>query len=154
MKLNEIRDNPGARKKKVRVGRGEGSGVGKTSGKGVKGQKSRSGVSINGFEGGQNPIYRRLPKRGFSNTMFATSIESITLEKIQEIIDSKILNSNETFTIDFFKQEKIISKTTKSIKLIGNKSLTSPIKIEVDKISKGALKAIELSKGTVIIKAD
>lgn len=153
MKLNEIRDNPGARMKKRRVGRGEGSGRGKTCGKGTKGQKARSGVSINGFEGGQNPLYRRLPKRGFSNALFRSPLEAITLKQIQQLLDNNLVKEGGLITIQFLKENKIIHNSSEMIKLIGNHSLTQAITIEVDRASQGAVKAIELAKGKIIIRA-
>jgi large subunit ribosomal protein L15 len=153
MKLNEIRDNPGARKKSVRVGRGEGSGIGKTCGRGTKGQGSRTGVSLNGFEGGQTALYRRLPKRGFSNVMFATPIESVTLKQIQSAMARKIIDVTQPLNFDVFKQLGFVSNNAKMVKLIGSDVLTQSLKIEVHRASAGALKSVENAKGSLTITA-
>lgn len=149
MKLNEIRDNLGARKERMRVGRGEGSGKGKTCGSGHKGQKARTGVSINGFEGGQNPLYRRLPKRGFSNVLFATSIEAVSLKQIQFLLAGKTIDASQTLSVETFRSLGLIHKTTKMVKLIGNDVLTESITIEVHRASEGAKAALENAKGTL-----
>ena len=138
-------------KKKIRVGRGIGSGKGKTCGRGIKGQKSRSGVAINGFEGGQMPIYRRLPKRGF-NPINKPHIAIINLEKIQNFIKAKTINLNETINIDLLKKLKIINKNSLKLKILGTGSIEEKINVEVHLISKAAKAKIEKIGGTIQIK--
>ena len=121
--------------KKMRVGRGIGSGKGKTSGRGVKGQKSRSGVAIKSFEGGQMPLYRRLPKRGF-NPIDKIKIAKINLEKIQTFIDKKTINSSDTIDFKLLKKLKIINKNSQKLKILGTGEIKVKINIEVDLISK------------------
>ena len=123
--------------KKIRVGRGIGSGKGKTCGRGVKGQKSRSGVAIKSFEGGQMPLYRRLPKRGF-NPITKFKIAKINLEKIQTFIDQKTINSKDTINFDLLKKLKIINKNSEKLKILGTGEIKEKINIEVDLISKSA----------------
>jgi large subunit ribosomal protein L15 len=149
MLLQEIRDNPGARKKFKRVGRGEGSGKGKTCGRGVKGQKARSGVSIKGFEGGQNPLYTRLPKRGFTN-IFRVPVATVNLGQLQKSIDHKKLNPKKEITIKELKEIGLVRSKAKFVKLLAKGELKSAINITVDKASETALKAIEKLQGTVI----
>src|SRR5277367_6642636 len=108
MKLNELHDNPGARKERMRVGRGIGSGKGKTGGRGVKGQTSRTGVSINGFEGGQMPIYRRLPKRGFTN-IFRLDYAHVNLDRLQDAVDAGKVNIAETITVETLVKSGVLS---------------------------------------------
>ena len=151
MKLNEIRDNEGARKDRIRVGRGIGSGKGKTGGRGVKGQKSRSGVSINGFEGGQMPIYRRLPKRGFKNP-FAKTFAVINLDTIQKAIDAGKLNANE-ITKENLLSSNVISKELDGIRLLARGELKVAVNIPVDSASKAAVEAVEKAGGKVTVKA-
>ena len=134
--------------KKIRVGRGIGSGKGKTSGRGMKGQKSRSGVSLKGFEGGQTPIHRRLPKRGFKN-IFKNKFNIINLFKIQSLIDKKIININEEINTKTLIKKNIITKELKGIKILGSGEIKSKIKIQATKISKSALKKIEKVGGKV-----
>ena len=135
-------------KKKIRVGRGIGSGKGKTSGRGVKGQKSRSGVSINSFEGGQMPLYRRLPKRGF-NSFGKTNIAIMNLEKIQLFIDHKTINSSDIINTNLLKKLKLINKNSQKLKILGTGEIKSKIKIEADLISKSAMEKLEKAGGTV-----
>jgi large subunit ribosomal protein L15 len=137
--------------KKMRVGRGIGSGKGKTSGRGVKGQKSRSGVAIKSFEGGQMPLYRRLPKRGF-NPITKFKIAKINLEKIQTFIDQKTINSKDTINFDLLKKLKIINKNSKKLKILGTGEIKEKINIEVDLISKSAKTKLEKAGGTILIK--
>ena len=151
MKLNELRDNEGARKSSIRVGRGIGSGKGKTCGRGVKGQKSRSGVSINGFEGGQMPVYRRLPKRGFNNH-FAKTFAVINLDTIQRAIDAGKLNANE-ITKETLLASNVISKELDGIRLLARGSLNVAVNITVDSASKAAVEAVEKAGGKVTVKA-
>jgi len=151
MKLNEIRDNEGARKNRIRVGRGIGSGKGKTGGRGVKGQKSRSGVSIHGFEGGQMPIYRRLPKRGFNNP-FAKTFAVVNLDTIQKAIDAGKLNANE-ITKESLLASNVISKELDGVRLLARGALTVAVNITVDSASKAAIEAVEKVGGKVTVKA-
>ena len=137
--------------KKIRVGRGIGSGKGKTSGRGVKGQKSRSGVAIKSFEGGQMPLYRRLPKRGF-NPITKFKIAKINLEKIQTFIDQKTINSKDTINFDLLKKLKIINKNSEKLKILGTGEIKEKINIEVDLISKSAKTKLEKAGGTILIK--
>ena len=138
-------------KSKMRVGRGIGSGKGKTSGRGVKGQKSRSGVAINSFEGGQMPLYRRLPKRGF-NTINKTIIAKINLEKIQSFIDQKIIKSDEKVNADLLIKLKIINKNSQMLKILGSGEIKNKINIEAHLISKSAKEKLEKIGGSILIK--
>ena len=137
--------------KKIRVGRGIGSGKGKTSGRGVKGQKSRSGVAIKSFEGGQMPLYRRLPKRGF-NPLKKEKIAIINLHKIQNLIETKKINIDSQINIDFLKKNKIISKSFNKIKVLGSGEIKDKINLSVDFISKSAKEKLEKVGGTVTLK--
>ena len=137
--------------KKMRVGRGIGSGKGKTSGRGVKGQKSRSGVAIKSFEGGQMPLYRRLPKRGF-NPLGKKKIAKINLEKIQSFIDKKKINSNEMINVKLLKKLKIVNKNSQQLKILGNGDIKTKISIEADLISKSAKNKLEKIGGSILIK--
>ncbi|MDA9604955.1 50S ribosomal protein L15 [Candidatus Pelagibacter sp.] len=138
-------------KKKLRVGRGIGSGKGKTSGRGVKGQKSRSGVAIKAFEGGQMPLYRRLPKRGF-NSFGKVNIAIMNLEKIQSFIDQKAFKSSDTINIDLLKKLKLINKNSQKLKILGTGEVKDKVNIETDLISKSAVKKLEKAGGTVQLK--
>ena len=138
-------------KKKIRVGRGIGSGKGKTSGRGVKGQKSRSGVAIKSFEGGQMPLYRRLPKRGF-NPINKTNVAIINLEKIQSFIDQKIIKADEKINSELLKKLKIINKNSQMLKILGTGDIKNKINIEADLISKSAKEKLEKIGGSVQIK--
>ena len=146
--LNTLSDLRKKNFTKKRLGRGIGSGKGKTSGRGHKGQKSRSGVSLKGFEGGQMPIYRRLPKRGFTN-IFKNKYNIINLLKIQSLIDKKIININEEINTKTLIKKNIIKKELKGIKILGSGEIKSKIKIQATKISKSALKKIEKVGGKV-----
>tara|TARA_B100001769_G_C21845843_1_gene458748 strand:- start:115 stop:570 length:456 start_codon:yes stop_codon:yes gene_type:complete len=137
--------------KKIRPGRGIGSGKGKTSGRGVKGQKSRSGVAIKSFEGGQMPLYRRLPKRGF-NSINKIFVSKINLEKIQKYIDKKILKNTDTINIDLMKKLKLINNKSNKLKILGNGDIKDKINVEVDLISKSANEKLKKAGGTVKIK--
>ena len=137
--------------KKMRVGRGIGSGKGKTSGRGVKGQKSRSGVAIKSFEGGQMPLYRRLPKRGF-NPIDKIKIAKINLEKIQTFIDKKTINSSDTIDSKLLKKLKIINKNSQMLKILGTGEIKVKISIEADLISKAAKEKLEKIGGSILIK--
>ena len=137
--------------KKLRIGRGIGSGKGKTSGRGVKGQKSRSGVAIKSFEGGQMPLYRRLPKRGFNNIK-KKIIAKINLKNIQKIIENKKINSETIINLDFLKKEKIIHKKYKQYKILGSGEIKDKFNFEADFISKSAKAKLEKSGSKVTLK--
>ena len=137
--------------KKIRVGRGIGSGKGKTSGRGMKGQKSRSGVAIKSFEGGQMPLYRRLPKRGF-NSISKIKVARINLDKIQSFIDQKKINPNDKINSELLKKLKIINKNSQKLKILGNGEIKVKINIEADLISKSAKKKLEKVGGLIQIK--
>tara|TARA_Y100001970_G_scaffold223936_1_gene275844 strand:- start:423 stop:881 length:459 start_codon:yes stop_codon:yes gene_type:complete len=136
--------------KKLRVGRGIGSGKGKTSGRGVKGQKSRSGVAIKSFEGGQMPLYRRLPKRGF-NPIKKEKVATLNLEKIQNLIENKKINQDTQINLDTLKKAKIVSKSFKKIKILGSGDIKSKINLNVDFVSKAAKEKLEKAGGTISI---
>ena len=138
-------------KLKMRVGRGIGSGKGKTSGRGVKGQKSRSGVAIKSFEGGQMPLYRRLPKRGF-NPISKNQIAIINLKKIQSFIDKKNIKPSEILNSELLKKLKLINKNSKKLKILGTGEIKEKINIEADLISKSALKKLEKIGGSIQLK--
>ncbi len=137
--------------KKMRVGRGIGSGKGKTSGRGVKGQKSRSGVAIKSFEGGQMPLYRRLPKRGF-NPLKKEKIAIINLDKIQNLIETKKINKDSQINIDLLKKTKIINKSFRKVKVLGSGEIKDKINLSVDFISKSAKEKLEKAGGTITLK--
>ena len=138
-------------KSKIRVGRGIGSGKGKTSGRGVKGQKSRSGVSIKSFEGGQMPLYRRLPKRGF-NPIEKTKIAILNLDKIQTYIDKKSIKLTETLNSELLKKLKLIKKNSIKLKILGSGNIKDKINIEADLASKSAIEKLEKVGGSIQIK--
>lgn len=148
MKLNELRDIDGATHSRKRVGRGIGSGKGKTGGRGVKGQKSRSGVAINGFEGGQMPLYRRLPKRGFTKP-FAKQYNAVSLERIQIAIDAKKLDAKETVDAAALVKAGVIRRAKDGVRLLGPGELKAKVAFDVAHASKSALEAIEKSGGSV-----
>ena len=147
MKLNEIRDNEGARKPRKRVARGIGSGSGKTAGRGQKGQKSRSGVAVHGFEGGQMPIYRRLPKRGFKNH-FAKEFAVVNLDTLQKAIDAGKLKA-EDITVETLLSAGVISKKLDGVRLLGRGALTVKVNVSVNSASKTAIAAVEKAGGVV-----
>ncbi len=138
-------------KSKIRVGRGIGSGKGKTSGRGVKGQKSRSGVAIKSFEGGQMPLYRRLPKRGF-NSISTEIVAILNLEKIQTYIDKKTINTNDVLNSDLLKKLKIINKNSTKLKILGTGEIKNKVNIEANLASKSAVKKLEKIGGSIQIK--
>ena len=138
-------------KLKMRVGRGIGSGKGKTSGRGVKGQKSRSGVAIKSFEGGQMPLYRRLPKRGF-NPISKNQIAILNLEKIQSFIDKKNIKPSDILNSELLKKLKLINKNSKKLKILGTGEIKEKINIEADLVSKSALKKLEKIGGSIQLK--
>jgi large subunit ribosomal protein L15 len=139
------------KEKKMRVGRGIGSGKGKTSGRGVKGQKSRSGVAINSFEGGQMPLYRRLPKRGF-NSFGKLNIAIMNLEKIQSFIDQKKIKANEIINTDLLIKLKLINKNSQKLKILGTGEIKDKVNIEADMISKSAQDKLKKAGGSVQLK--
>ena len=139
------------KKSKIRVGRGIGSGKGKTSGRGVKGQKSRSGVAIKSFEGGQMPLYRRLPKRGF-NPISKENIAVINLEKIQSFIDKKTIKASELLNADLLKKLKLINKNSKKLKILGSGEIKEKINIEANLASKSAVDKLEKIGGSIQLK--
>ena len=149
MRINQIKSTPTSNKKKKRVGRGSGSGFGKTAGRGNKGQKSRSGVSIKGFEGGQMPLYRRLPKRGFNN-IFSKKIQTINFNQISNIIKKYNLKPND-IKENYIFEKKILNKSKGSLKLLNVGELSSPINIEVSFASKKAIEKVEKLGGSVVI---
>ena len=138
-------------KSKTRVGRGIGSGKGKTSGRGVKGQKSRSGVAIKSFEGGQMPLYRRLPKRGF-NSISEKQIEILNLQKIQTFIDKKKINTNDLINTDLLKKLKIINKNSSKLKILATGEIKDKVNIEANLASKSAVKKLEKIGGSIQLK--
>ncbi|MGY6644556.1 MAG: 50S ribosomal protein L15 [Salinarimonas sp.] len=148
MKLNEIRDNPGAVKDRMRVGRGIGSGKGKTGGRGVKGQKSRSGVSIKAFEGGQMPIYRRVPKRGFNNPG-ARDLNEVNIGRIQQAVDSGRLDASSPVTVEALVAAGVCSRVRDGVKILGVGELKAKLTFEVVAASKSARAAIEAAGGAV-----
>jgi large subunit ribosomal protein L15 len=153
MKLTEIRDNEGAHKSRIRVGRGIGSGKGKTGGRGVKGQKARSGVAVKGFEGGQMPLYRRLPKRGFHN-LFSKDLNEVNLGRIQQAVEAGKLDTKGTVTIEALVTAGVITRQAKDgVKILGVGELTTKLAFEVAGASKSAVEAIEKAGGSVKILA-
>jgi large subunit ribosomal protein L15 len=152
MKLNDIADKTGSRKARMRVGRGIGSGKGKTAGRGGKGQTARSGVAIKGFEGGQMPIHRRLPKRGFNN-IFRLDFAEINLDRLQDAIDAKLVDINETVTVESLVKAKVVRRAKAGIRLLGRGEIKAKLNIEVHGASKTAIAAIEKAGGTVKILA-
>ena len=150
MKLNEIRDNEGATKNRMRVGRGIGSGKGKTAGRGVKGQKARTGVAIKGFEGGQMPLHRRLPKRGFNN-LYSTDLNEVNLGRVQQAIDAGKLDGAATVTVEALVQAGIIARPRDGVKLLGVGELTAKVAFEVTRASKSAVEAVEKAGGSVVV---
>ncbi len=141
MKINEIKSNKTSNKPRKRLGRGAGSGLGKTAGRGVKGQKSRSGVSIKGFEGGQMPLYRRLPKRGFTN-IFKEKIQTINFSNINDIITKYKLSSDEIKETELF-EKKIFKSSKGKLKLLNKGKLEKPINLEISYASKKAIETLE-----------
>ncbi|MEN9393428.1 MAG: ribosomal protein, partial [Pseudomonadota bacterium] len=148
MKLNDIRDNEGARHRKMRVGRGIGSGKGKTAGRGQKGAKSRSGVSINGFEGGQMPLHMRIPKRGFNN-IFAKDYAEVNLGMIQKFIDAKKLDAGATIDHAALKTAGLARGGKDGVRLLAKGSLTAKVTLSVAGASKAAIEAVEKAGGKV-----
>lgn len=150
MNLNEIRDNNGATKNRKRIGRGIGSGTGKTAGRGVKGQKSRSGVSLLGFEGGQMPLFRRLPKRGFNN-IFRKNFAEVNLGRMQKAIDAGKLDIKAVVTLDVLKAAGMLKGTFDGLRVLAKGELTSKVNIEAEGASKAAIAAVEKAGGKITL---
>ena len=150
MRLNEIRDNEGATKNRMRVGRGIGSGKGKTGGRGVKGQKARTGVSIKGFEGGQMPLHRRLPKRGF-NPPNQRQLNEVNLGRIQTAVDAGKLDTSAPVTVETLVAAGVLSKPRDGVKILGSGELSAKLTFQVAGASKSALEAIERAGGSVTV---
>ena len=148
MKLNDIRDNPGARKERIRVGRGIGSGKGKTGGRGQKGQKSRSGVAIKGFEGGQMPLHMRLPKRGFNNP-FAKDYAEVNLGQVQKLVDAGKLDAKKLVDHEALKAAGVARGGKDGVRLLGKGELKAKVQFKVAGASKGAVAAVEKAGGSV-----
>ena len=152
MKLSDIADNAGSRKKRMRVGRGIGSGKGKTSGRGGKGQTARSGVRIKGFEGGQMPLHRRLPKRGFNN-VFRVEFAEINLDRLQQAVESKAIDAKETVTAESLVKAGVLRRAKAGVRLLGRGELKAKLNIEVHGASKSAIAAVEKAGGSIKILA-
>jgi large subunit ribosomal protein L15 len=148
MKLNDLRDNEGATHSKKRLGRGIGSGSGKTAGRGVKGQKARSGVAINGFEGGQMPLYRRLPKRGFNN-IFRKDFVTVSLARIQTALDAKKLDAKATVNAEALVKAGVIRRAKDGVRLLSDGELKSKLSFDVAGASKAAIEKVEKAGGSV-----
>ena len=153
MKLNEIRDNPGAHYRAKRVGRGIGSGKGKTAGHGGKGQLGRSGVAINGFEGGQTPLHRRLPKRGFNNKIFRKDYKVVNLGRLQQAFDAGKIGASETITGAVLVEVGVLRRKGDGIRLLAKGEITAPLTIEVAGASKAAIAAVEKAGGKIVLPA-
>ena len=152
MKLSDLADNAGSRKKRMRVGRGIGSGKGKTAGRGGKGQTARSGVRIKGFEGGQMPLHRRLPKRGFNN-IFRLEFVEINLDRLQQAIDAKLIDANDAINAESLVKSGVLRRAKDGVRLLGRGELKSKLTIEVHGASKSAIAAVEKAGGNVKILA-
>jgi len=152
MKLSDIADNAGSRKKRMRVGRGIGSGKGKTSGRGGKGQTARSGVRIKGFEGGQMPMHRRLPKRGFNN-VFRVEYAEINLDRLQDAINAKTLDAGSVINAESLVKAGVLRRSKAGVRLLGRGEIKVKVNIEVHGASKSAIAAVEKAGGSVKILA-
>ena len=150
-KLNELKNNEGAKQNRTRVGRGIGSGKGKTCGVGQKGQKSRSGVAINGFEGGQMPIYMRMPKSGFNNKKFATHYAELTTGKLQKAIDAKKIDAKKAIDEDALVAAGVVSRKKDGIKLLTKGELKTKVELKISKATKTAAEAVEKAGGKLEI---
>jgi large subunit ribosomal protein L15 len=148
MKLNELSDKDGATKARKRVGRGIGSGSGKTAGRGVKGQKARSGVAINGFEGGQMPLYRRLPKRGFKNP-FTKDFNTVSVARVQAAVDAKKLDPKKPVTVEALVEAGVIRRARDGVRLLGDGELKAKLSFDVAGASKTAIEKVEKAGGSV-----
>jgi large subunit ribosomal protein L15 len=152
MKLSDIADNSGSRKKRMRIGRGIGSGKGKTGGRGGKGQTARSGVRIKGFEGGQMPLHRRLPKRGFNN-IFRLEFAEVNLDRLQTAIDAKAIDAKGTINAESLVKSGLVRRAKDGVRLLGRGEIKAKLTIEVHGASKSAIAAVEKAGGTVKILA-
>jgi large subunit ribosomal protein L15 len=152
MRLNELSDRPGATRARKRLGRGVGSGLGKTSGRGIKGQKARAGVAIKGFEGGQMPLHRRLPKRGFNN-IFGKNFNEINLGKIQAAVDAGRLDGKKPITVEALKEAGLIRRAKDGVRLLGTGELKAKLSFEITGASQSAIKAVEAQGGSVTFKS-
>ncbi|MBO6503165.1 MAG: 50S ribosomal protein L15 [Kordiimonadaceae bacterium] len=150
MKLNQLNDNAGARKSAMRVGRGIGSGKGKTAGSGHKGQKARSGVAINGFEGGQMPLYQRLPKRGF-NSRNKKDFQLLNIGRLQKAIDAGKLDAKSPITVETLVEAGVVGKVVDGVRLLAKGELKAKVEITVTGASEGAVKAVEAAGGKVTV---
>ena len=148
MKLNEIRNNPGAHKRKDKLGRGSSSGLGKTSTRGVKGAKARTGTKVYGFEGGQMPLHMRMPKRGFNN-IFGNDFAEVNINRIQKALDEKRLKAGEKITEAVLRKAGLVHKSRDGVRLLGKGSISAKIDIEVAGVSAGAREAVEKAGGSV-----
>ena len=153
MKLHELADRPGARKKRLRIGRGIGSGMGKTGGRGGKGQTARAGVRIKGFEGGQMPLHRRLPKRGFRNTSFARRLNEVNLGKIQAAIDAGKLDPGATVDTAALVKAGVLRRAKDGVRLLGSGEIKASVVFSVWGASKSAMQAVEKAGGSVTLLA-
>src|SRR5436190_22575129 len=153
MKLHELADRPGARKKRTRIGRGIGSGVGKTGGRGGKGQTARSGVRIKGFEGGQMPLHRRLPKRGFKNKAFARKLNEVNLDKVQAAIDAGKLDAAATVDVETLVRAGVLRRAKDGVRLLGSGEIKAKLAFSVWGASKSAVAAVERAGGSVALLA-
>ncbi len=151
MKLNELRDNDGAKKTRMRVGRGIGSGKGKTSGRGQKGQKARNTVAV-GFEGGQMPLYRRLPKRGFNN-LFRKEFTVVNVGRIQKAIDAGKINAGDTLNVEALKAAGLVNNVKDGVRLLNKGEITAKVTVEVNSASAAAIAAVEKAGGSVSVDA-
>ena len=152
MKLNELRDNPGAAKKRMRVGRGPGSGKGKTGGRGIKGQKSRSGVALGGYEGGQMPLYRRLPKRGF-NKPNAKKFAVVNLGQLQAFVDAGKLDVKKEITEDILVEAGVVRRKLDGVRVLAKGEVKAKLKLAVTGASKAAVEAVEKAGGSLSVTA-
>ena len=152
MKLSDLADNAGSRKKRMRVGRGIGSGKGKTSGRGGKGQTARSGVRIKGFEGGQMPLHRRLPKRGFNN-VFRVEYSEVNLDRLQQAIDAKTLDAGSVINAESLVKSGVLRRSKAGVRLLGRGEIKAKVNVEVYGASKSAIEAVEKAGGSVKILA-
>jgi len=150
MNINELSDNRGARRARKRVGRGPGSGLGKTGGRGVKGQKSRSGVAINGFEGGQMPIYMRLPKRGFKKPN-RVKLQELTLGRLQEAIDAGKVDAGATLNEEVLVTSGVVRRKLDGVRLLASGEITAKVSLEVTSATVGAIAAVERAGGSVTV---
>jgi large subunit ribosomal protein L15 len=151
MRLNEISDNEGANKKRTRVGRGPGSGKGKTAGRGIKGQKSRSGVAIKAFEGGQMPLYQRLPKRGFNSRNNRKTFDQVNVGSIQKLVDLEKIKVSELINTELLRKVGLINKNCVSVKLLAKGTLSAKLKIEIGSASEKAKKLVEDCGGSLTL---